>query len=216
MMILFFKQTYSEYFRRQKPKRKFSKYSVKFLHLRGPSSFLTLAQYFHPLYLAPHPHPPRPPHFSPFPLSPSQCSKRLHDCFETAALPPVDLPPTATRAEREHAKKLYNDEIKRLLTFVVVGGGPTGVEFLGELHDLLDESFTRLYPHLQGKPRLKLYEASGSVLSAFDRSLRDYALRSLVDEHTEVRLGSAVKSVEPTAVVLHTGERIPCGLVVWR
>lgn len=114
--------------------------------------------------------------------------KRLHDCFEAASLPMSAASPasaaaaaaaggsssatSATTKSLEERQRAHEAEVARLLTFVVVGGGPTGVEFSGELHDLLHGEFARLYPHLQGKPRIVLVEASGSVLSVFDITLR--------------------------------------------
>ncbi|EGD72402.1 hypothetical protein PTSG_00422 [Salpingoeca rosetta] len=124
--------------------------------------------------------------------------RRIHDCFEAASFPMKTA-----------------QEIEDLLTFVVVGGGPTGVEFAAELTDFLREDCTRLYPHIQHRPRVILLEASGAVLSAFDSSLRQYALRRLERQDCHVRLGRSVKEVKRHEVVLDNGEVINTHCIVW-
>mmetsp|Transcript_6458 Transcript_6458/g.19584 ORF Transcript_6458/g.19584 Transcript_6458/m.19584 type:complete len:463 (-) Transcript_6458:220-1608(-) len=134
---------------------------------------------------------------------------RIHDCFEAASYPFQD----------DDVKSL--EARKALLTFCVVGGGPTGCEFAAELTDYIQQDVNRAYPDaFRGGtnlwPRVILLEASGELLGAFDTSLRSYALRKLHrNSNCEVRLGTAVERVEPGTVVLKGGEKIACGLVVW-
>lgn len=78
--------------------------------------------------------------------------------FEQAALP------NASDAER-----------KRLLHFAVVGGGPTGIEFAAELHDLVHEDLAKLYPELMPHVAITIYDIAPKVLPMFDRNLAAYA-----------------------------------------
>jgi len=64
-------------------------------------------------------------------------------------------------------------ERDRLLNFVVVGGGPTSVEFVGELHDLVTRDMKRYYPELQKHVRVHLIEAGPRLLPSFHPDLGD-------------------------------------------
>ena len=106
-------------------------------------------------------------------------------------------------------------QARALLSFVVVGGGPTGVEFAGELDDYLREDVLRLHPHLRGAVRITLLEAGPAVLSSFDASLQAYALRRYASRRIEVRTHTKVVRVARDAVELEGGELLPSHLVVW-
>ena len=66
------------------------------------------------------------------------------------------------------------DERRRLLSFVVVGGGPTGVEFAGTLADYVRGDLARKFPNL--KPTVTLLQSDKAILSAFSTSLQERAL----------------------------------------
>ena len=66
---------------------------------------------------------------------------------------------------------LSDDERKGLLHFCIVGGGPTGVEFAAELHDLLHSDAKRHYPLVAHLARITLYDVAPHILSSFDESL---------------------------------------------
>ncbi|CAI8027210.1 Probable NADH dehydrogenase [Geodia barretti] len=68
------------------------------------------------------------------------------------------------------------EERRRLLHFVVVGGGPTGVEFSAEFYDFLAQDLQRLFPDEKDTVRVTLVEAN-EILSAFDSRLRSYTER---------------------------------------
>ena len=119
-------------------------------------------------------------------------------CFENAATPGVD-----------------DDERNRLLRFLVVGGGPTGVEFAAELHDFLEDDLRKWYPDLVQKVRITLLEAQDQILGSFDQALSVYARKLFRRQNVEVRTGSVVISVEPERVLLKDGSEIPVGMVVW-
>ena len=131
----------------------------------------------------------------------------------------VDARPIRNRILRNVAAATMPDvtpaEVAALLSFVVVGGGPTGVEFAGELDDYLREDVLRLHPHLKGAVRITILEAGSAVLSSFDATLQAYALRRYAAKKIEVRTRARVVRVRGDGVELDGGEFIPSCLVVW-
>lgn len=111
------------------------------------------------------------------------------------------------------------EEIENLLHFVVVGGGPTGVEFAAEVHDFATEDLAKWFPDLMQYVQITLLEATGGILTQFDQKLSEYALKVFKRQRIDVRTHSLVKEVRANgvanAVVLSSGEVIPCGMVVW-
>ncbi len=104
---------------------------------------------------------------------------------------------------------------EELLTYVFVGGGYAGLEALAELQDFAADAMDA-YPRarLQGM-RWILVEAADRVLPEIDLKLAEYAARELRGRGIDIRLGTRLESVEPDAVTLSTGERIPTRTVVW-
>jgi NADH dehydrogenase len=101
------------------------------------------------------------------------------------------------------------------LNFVVVGGGPTGVELAGTLGEIsrmsMDDEFKHIDP---SKTRILLVEAGPSVLSAFPPDLRQSALRQLQKLGVEVRLNSMVTDVRDGEI--HIGDEImPAAVILW-
>eukprot|EP00249_Psilotum_nudum_P010650 c22678_g1_i1 orf=372-1991(-) len=105
------------------------------------------------------------------------------------------------------------EEKKRLLHCVVVGGGPTGVEFSGELSDFIKSDVHRMYAHVQGYIHVTLIEAN-EILSSFDLGLRQYAIRHLTKAGVHLVKG-VVKDVQPGKLVLSDDSELPYGLLVW-
>ena len=103
---------------------------------------------------------------------------------------------------------------ERLLHIVIVGGGPTGVEFGAELYDFLKEDVSRLYSGLQSKVRVTLIEAN-KILGSFDKNLREYAEAKITLRKQFELVQATVAKVEPDRVLLNDGTEIQCGLVVW-
>ena len=115
------------------------------------------------------------------------------------------------RAEREADARAR----RPLLTFVVIGGGPTGVEMAGALAEISRQSLARDFRHFDpGSARIILLEGGPSILSTFPASLRDAAHRDLVSLGVEVRTGSAVTNVVPGAVMVGS-ETIHTQTVLW-
>lgn len=105
---------------------------------------------------------------------------------------------------------------RRLLTFTVVGGGPTGVEFSGALAELVYGPLDKDFPDLDmSEVRIILLEAMDRVLQAMPERLSAYAKTRLEQRGVEVRFGARVARVEPHAVVLAGGEGIESDTVVW-
>jgi NADH dehydrogenase len=114
-------------------------------------------------------------------------------------------------AERAHDE----DTRRRLLTFVVVGGGPTGVELAGALAEIAHQSLAHDFRAIDPtSARVILIEALPNILPSFPESLRRAARSSLAKLGVEVREGVKVEAVEPGGVVL-TGERIDAATVLW-
>lgn len=110
---------------------------------------------------------------------------------------------------------LDTSERNRLLTFVIVGGGPTGVELAGTLSELARKALAADFRHIDTRmTRVILAEAGPQVLPAFPASLSERAKKSLTDLGVEVRLGVAVTQVDELGVLLGT-ERIHAATVLW-
>ena len=127
-----------------------------------------------------------------------QVRQRILECFERAAIP------SATDSERQ-----------QLLSFVVVGGGPTSCEFVGELYDFIVEDCARWYPDLKTFSTVTLVEAGPQILSSFDQQLSKYVIDRFARREINVKTGVAVKSLEGKAAVLSDGSYLPFGLMVW-
>ncbi|VVA90278.1 unnamed protein product [Arabis nemorensis] len=108
---------------------------------------------------------------------------------------------------------ISEDEKKRLLHCVVVGGGPTGVEFSGELSDFIMKDVRQRYAHVKDDIRVTLIEAR-DILSSFDDRLRHYAIKQLNKSGVKLVRG-IVKEVKPQKLILDDGTEVPYGLLVW-
>jgi NADH dehydrogenase len=102
-----------------------------------------------------------------------------------------------------------------LLTFVLVGAGPTGVEMAGALAELrrftLKSDFRRIDPQ---RARIILAQAGPRILETFPEELSRRAQARLESVGVEVRLGKPVKAIDDESVVIGD-ERIPCRTVIW-
>ncbi|PKY08761.1 alternative NADH-dehydrogenase [Aspergillus campestris IBT 28561] len=132
--------------------------------------------------------------------------KRIMDCVETAMF-----------------KDQSPEEVKRLLHMVVVGGGPTGVEFAGELQDFFEEDLKKWIPDIQKNFHVTLVEALPNVLPMFSKQLIDYTESTFKEEAISIRAKTMVKNVTDKYIEAEVTkpdgsrelETIPYGLLVW-
>ncbi|HEX4906601.1 MAG TPA: NAD(P)/FAD-dependent oxidoreductase [Acidimicrobiales bacterium] len=102
------------------------------------------------------------------------------------------------------------------LTFVVLGGGPTGVEMAGALTELFGMVFAKDFRRLDvGAARVVLLEMGDAVLSPFSKRAQRHAIEQLRARGVDVRLGERVTAVGADAVTLASGEVLPTRTVVW-
>jgi NADH:ubiquinone reductase (H+-translocating) len=116
------------------------------------------------------------------------------------------------------ASRWVTDVEKRrtMLTFAVVGAGPTGVELAGALSELIRLVLRKDYRDLDlGEVRVLLLEAAGTPLGTFIPILRQAAQRSLEKKHVEVMLGAKVEAVTDDSIQLAGGKEIAAGTIVW-
>lgn len=103
-----------------------------------------------------------------------------------------------------------------ILTFVVVGGGPTGVEVAGAIAELMQQVLDKDFHNLDlSVTRVILVERADSVLTAFDPSLRQYTEETLRRMGVEVRCDTAVARIAPDHVVFTDGTSLSTHMVVW-
>jgi NADH dehydrogenase len=117
----------------------------------------------------------------------------------------------------EEARWTSDRERRRaLLTFAVVGGGPTGVEMAGALSELISLVLRKDYRDLDlGLARVVLLEAAGALLGTFEPALREAARRSLEKKGVEVLLRAKVEGVTADSIRLSDGHEIPASTVIW-
>uniref|UniRef100_A0A060TAJ6 NADH:ubiquinone reductase (non-electrogenic) n=1 Tax=Blastobotrys adeninivorans TaxID=409370 RepID=A0A060TAJ6_BLAAD len=132
--------------------------------------------------------------------------KRIMDCIEAASF-----------------KNLDDEDRKRLLHTVVVGGGPTGVEFAAELQDFFAEDLKKWVPDIASDFKVTLVEALPNVLPSFSKQLIDYTERQMKSENISVLTKTMVKKVSQDTITAEatrpdgTKETVemPYGLLVW-
>lgn len=104
--------------------------------------------------------------------------RRVRECFELAVLP------TTSPEMRRH-----------LLHFAIVGAGPTGTELAANLRDYIYQDVVKLYPAVEGIPRISLYDVAPKVLSMFDESLSKYAMDTMRKEGIGIKTEHHVKGL---------------------
>lgn len=132
--------------------------------------------------------------------------RKLMDLIEAANILPKDDP-----------------ERQRLLSIVVCGGGPTGVEVAGELQDYIDQDLHNWMPEVASELKVTLVEALPNVLNMFNKKLVDYTKQVFQDTNIDLRTNTMVKKVDDKSVIAQTKDKdgktetveIPYGMVIW-
>jgi NADH:ubiquinone reductase (non-electrogenic) len=116
-----------------------------------------------------------------------------------------------------------DSERKRLLSIVVCGGGPTGVEVAGELQDYIDQDLRKWMPEVAGEIKVTLVEALPNVLNMFNKKLVDYTKQVFKDTNIDLKTNTMVKQVNDKNVVAQVKDKdgstqiidIPYGMLIW-
>lgn len=125
------------------------------------------------------------------------------DCFEKSVLP-----------------DLTDEERRTNLHFVIVGGGPTGIEFAAELHDFFEEDLFKLYPSVKDLVKITIIQSGDHILNTFDARISSFAEEKFQRDGIEVLTGSRVVNVSEKHIdmkVKASGQdfSLPYGMVVW-
>jgi NADH dehydrogenase FAD-containing subunit len=131
------------------------------------------------------------------------------NCFESAALP-----------------NMNEEDIRRELSFVIVGAGPTGVEFAAELLDFVEEDGQRFYRDLLPYVSIKIVDAGPSILAPFEDGMKNEAISRLTRvieikglekklQPCKLQLNKLVSEVSDKYVYFKDGEKIQYGMALW-
>lgn len=119
-------------------------------------------------------------------------------------------------AVEESVRTVEAERRQALLTFVVVGGGPTGVELAGALAELKRHVLVRDYPEIAPEEiRILLIEAGERLLGAMSPDSSEYTRRTLQEMGVQVMTGEAVSAVTATGVFLRSNLFLPTYTVIW-
>ncbi|KAK6438865.1 hypothetical protein LTR95_004929 [Oleoguttula sp. CCFEE 5521] len=117
-----------------------------------------------------------------------------------------------------------DSERRRLLSFVVSGGGPTGVEFAAELYDMLNEDLCKYYPRLlRNEISVHVIQSRGHILNTYDEALSKYAEARFAHDGLDIQTNARVKEVRPDKILFsqkdETGQivtkELPHGFCLW-
>ena len=120
--------------------------------------------------------------------------------------------------ERAAFLDINDPKRKQLLSFVVVGGGPTGVEMAAELQDYVNESLSKWVPEISKDISISLVEGLPNILNMFDKNLIEYTQNFIRDSNIDLLLNAFVKSVDENAITVEvhdTKQLIPYGMLIW-
>jgi len=129
----------------------------------------------------------------------SEIRNHIVDCFEQAS------------ATRDRARR------QELLTFIIVGGGPTGVELAASLHDFIHHTLVEEYPNIsfEREVRILLFEMQNRVLPNLEDQLARVAARMLRRKSVDLRMNTAIAHVGEREISTKDGEEIPTRTLVW-
>ena len=117
-----------------------------------------------------------------------------------------------------------DEERKRLLSFVISGGGPTGVEFAAELYDMLNEDLLTSFPRLlRNEVSVHVIQSRGHILNTYDEALSVYAEKKFEHDNVEVLTNARVQEVTPDRIIFsqldkdrkQVTKELPMGFCLW-
>lgn len=127
--------------------------------------------------------------------------------------------------ERAVLPTTSDDERRKLLSFVVCGGGPTGVEFAAELSDMVNEDLIRQFPRiLRNEISIHLIQSGRHILNTYDEAVSDYAENRFARESINVLTNSRVQKIEKDKIIFSQKDdgagkvltkELPYGLALW-
>ena len=104
---------------------------------------------------------------------------------------------------------------RELLTFVVVGGGPTGIELVAAIQDFVRKALVRDYPSLMSQTRVLLVEAQDALLSGMKSKMSELAISRLRSRGIEILLKTHITKVWSGGIQTADGQTIPTRTVIW-
>ncbi|KAH0547734.1 hypothetical protein FGG08_000225 [Glutinoglossum americanum] len=117
-----------------------------------------------------------------------------------------------------------DEERKRLLSFVICGGGPTGVEFAAELFDMLNDDLCNYFPRvLRNEVSVHLIQSRGHILNTYDETLSQYAEERFAHDQVEVLTNARVKEIQSDKILFSQKDEhgeiltkeLPMGFCLW-
>ncbi len=109
------------------------------------------------------------------------------------------------------------EELRQLLTFVIVGGGATGVELAGSLIELINRTLKRDYPslNLPDYAKVILVQSGEQLFKSYPKKLGDFTARWLRRQNVEIYFGSKATQVTPDKIILDDGTIIATNTIIW-
>lgn len=112
--------------------------------------------------------------------------------------------------------ELDSEKRKQMLSFVVVGGGPTGVELAAEMSEFFFDTFCQYFrSELLAETTITLVQKANELIPQFAKPLRDKSLSALKKHGVHVRFNTHATDVTKDSVTLNTGESIKTNTVIW-
>lgn len=133
--------------------------------------------------------------------------RKILSIFEQACLPTIT-----------------DEERKKLLSFVICGAGPTGVEVAAEIFDLVNEDLPRLYPKiLRQEVSIHIIQSRSHILNTYDQKISEYAMKRFKNDDIDCLVNSRVKQILPDRVIFNQKnddgtvevKEVPFGLCLW-
>jgi NADH:ubiquinone reductase (non-electrogenic) len=123
--------------------------------------------------------------------------ERILDCFELASLP------------------IYSSiRKKENLHFIILGGGPTGVELAAEIDELVHGYLLKIHPELEGLVTISVYDIAARMLGQFDNKLSEYAIERFLRREVRVCMGRHIERFESGVMRIREEGKVGFGVAV--